>query len=345
MQKNGLEGLINLIGSNEEDFIKHFLQETLFFRLEEVQWRAQDLLKAINDDLKIPIRYTLKLKDKFEAKDAHVGSIKNRKQAKEFSEKHELLCKKTRIKILCDSNGNKYVVDCIRNYTNYLVSTNNSDFLNYTISHIWGRTDHPMFFTSLWNIAIIPNYLSHILDKPSHQHRLNSEIQNIIQAICIELYNPNALMGLTLVDDVKPEYKEVAKQYINAELIKFIEPKQIVQPRKVSNVEEILPQAKDWKVTNKDFVLNQLTRLNVSCELIDKFLDEAFCKTNFNLAYPLLKIDISTDAGYLDKTGCIRYYKQNTFLSHKESNYLICNHWFLNQRELFEQWINEEIER
>ena len=338
---NGLDGLIKLTGT-EDNFIKHFFESVLFFNPEVVKLRAKFLLDEIASNNKIPVRYSLKLKKKFCSNEGGVGSVKNRKQAQQFSVKNDLIFKERKIKVVCDSNGNKSVVDCIKNYTAYSISTNKSDYINYTISHIWAKTDDPLFFTSLWNIVIVPNYLSPILDKPSNQHTINLKIQSIIKAICVELYNPNELMNEYLVDEVSEEYKKIAKKFIDDGLVIYIGRKNDTAEIGNSVVEKKPIQLVDTKISNKDNVILLLEKLKAKSnnDKILKLTSGTQCKELFNLAFPLLRLDNSDESQYLDETGSTRYYKQNTYFEFNDRKYIICNHWFPTQRRLFELWVD-----
>ena len=74
-----------------------------------------------------------------------------------------LLFKDGKVKVLIDGTGNQTVVAAIEKGTGYIINSNSSDLKNYTLSHIWANTTHnPYYFSSLWNIVIIPNYLNYI---------------------------------------------------------------------------------------------------------------------------------------------------------------------------------------
>ena len=101
--------------------------------------------------------------------------------------------------------------------TGYIINSNSSDLKNFTLSHIWESTTHnPYYFSSLWNIVIIPNYLNYIMDKPQSQDKINETIQELMKAICIELYNPNTLMQNKIqVPTPKEKFSELAKKSIH----------------------------------------------------------------------------------------------------------------------------------
>lgn len=98
--------------------------------------------------------------------------------------------------IIIDYDGNDFVRDAIHRYTGVWVCKNNKMNMlrNYKISHIWGRTYDPFYFSSLWNVVIIPAHCNDIMDKDSTLHPIVAIIQNLFRAICYLLYNPNSYL-------------------------------------------------------------------------------------------------------------------------------------------------------
>ena len=95
--------------------------------------------------------------------------------------------------IIIDYDGNDFVRTAIRRYTGVWVCENNrvNMLRNYKISHIRGRTYDPFYFSSLWNVVIIPAHCNDIMDKDPKSHHVVAAIQNLFRAICYLLYNPN----------------------------------------------------------------------------------------------------------------------------------------------------------
>ena len=98
--------------------------------------------------------------------------------------------------IIIDYDGNDFVRDAIHRYTGVWVCKNNKMNMlrNYKISHIWGRTYDPFYFSSLWNVVIIPAHCNDIMDKDPKSHHVVAAIQNLFRAICYLLYNPNSYL-------------------------------------------------------------------------------------------------------------------------------------------------------
>lgn len=95
--------------------------------------------------------------------------------------------------IIIDYDGNDFVRTAIHRYTGVWVCENNrvNMLRNYVISHIWPDTADPFYFSSLWNVVIIPAHCNDIMDKDPTLHPIVAAIQNLFRAICYKLYGPN----------------------------------------------------------------------------------------------------------------------------------------------------------
>lgn len=90
-----------------------------------------------------------------------------------------------------DNNGNSAVKKVIKDLTGYSVSAGKtSDFMNYKISHIWGNTQDPRYFTNLWNLVLVPAWANDLLDKTtSDEGSLESKFLCTIKEICLRHYD------------------------------------------------------------------------------------------------------------------------------------------------------------
>ena len=89
-----------------------------------------------------------------------------------------------------DKDGNDSVRSLITNKTGITISQGKESlFQNTIISHVWGRAYDPRFFTSLWNIVLIPAWANSLMDKEdAPANTLASKMQNTYMAICSLLY-------------------------------------------------------------------------------------------------------------------------------------------------------------
>lgn len=227
-QNDGLVSLLKLF-DDEEHFYKHFIDNSLFFGKEVIDEQVKIFKENIVNKDSLPVRYTMKTKDHFEyennndkiVKNNSTKSFKNRKDAKIFAKKIDLIHKKTKIKVSIDGNGNYNVKRTIEKDPSI-------NFKNRMICHIWGKTHHPLFFSSLWNVVLIPTYLAFLTDKPQKDAKIIEKIQLILKAICYKNYEPNSLYENFELFDEK-EKKEIE------EGLKLLEEFKI-------NINQILPQ-------------------------------------------------------------------------------------------------------
>ena len=102
--------------------------------------------------------------------------------------------KESFIPIWIDRDGNKAVRDLIARETGFTVSSGYDNFfVNFKISHIWGNAFDPRFFTSLWNIVLVPSWANDLLDKHGSEMSLAQKMINTYKAICEILYGAASL--------------------------------------------------------------------------------------------------------------------------------------------------------
>ena len=170
-EKDGLKSLLSLFKS-EEEFIFHYFTNILFFSKEKIEKQFENLLHKIENNSKIPVRFSKNrdifyiLKTENKSGKGKPPQFKDKKDGLKFTRNNDLFHKKTNIRVVFDSDGNHQVKENIKKYSNITVSIGEkSDYKNYTIAHIWANPTNPYFFTSLWNLEIIPQTFSFITDK------------------------------------------------------------------------------------------------------------------------------------------------------------------------------------
>ncbi|GMQ59920.1 hypothetical protein AN1V17_43200 [Vallitalea sediminicola] len=379
---DGLDSLLGLFKS-EEEFVLHFVQNILFFRPEIVTNQSEKFHIRRGKGYKIPVRYSTKFKDLYLIKNSNekeLLNVKNRHEAYRVTSDNEIFHPGMQTNIIVDRDGNRFVREIIKEYTGILVSQgSNSNIINYTISHVWGNTENPYFFSLLWNITLIPTYLAFILDKPDN-HNLIIDIKNLVKAICMKLYSPNKLMKSdNLVDEVNYKYRLMAESLINKNLIEFVTNTEKENYKSISNNYKAISEvdgkyidnlvihnkidsyANDTLATlnglksleNKSFIVTSLKILKekdiLENQILDFLTSKGFCNNNFEMHFPILreinegisKEDMKTM--YTDSKGNVRYYKRNMFLIWKGRKFIICNDWYPIQREKFLKWIMNKI--
>jgi hypothetical protein len=92
--------------------------------------------------------------------------------------------------IKIDNDGNHENRRSIKKYLGQAISTGkNSTVKNYIISHVWGLASHPLFFSSLWNIVLIPAHFNYLMDKDPESHPVVKVVKEAIQRKCVAIYN------------------------------------------------------------------------------------------------------------------------------------------------------------
>ena len=90
-----------------------------------------------------------------------------------------------------DRDGNRFVRNLITDKTGITVSQGKDSVLQNTIiSHVWGRAYDPRYFTSLWNIVLVPAWANSLMDKEdAPAETLASKMRATYMQLCTKLYN------------------------------------------------------------------------------------------------------------------------------------------------------------
>ena len=199
---DGIESIIKSLGT-EEAFIKLAVESSYFFDPDLVNARNCELSELIKmsictsselkGDLKrVPARKSdsdnnYKDIEKSDSDDNYkdiekIYTINTIKDGKEIT---------VEISVEIDKDGNKAVRELINDKTGYTIGQGkDSIFQNYNLSHVWGKAYDPRYFTSLWNIVVIPSWANHLMDKEApEQGSIASKMINTYKKICIKLYS------------------------------------------------------------------------------------------------------------------------------------------------------------
>ena len=168
---DGMDSLLNCI--NPVDFVKLAVQSSFFSSPSIVMERHEEMKRILNNHEPLSVRRTAR-KDKSE---------------KIFKDENDGFC----CPIVYDAFGNDVVIKLINHYTGYTIARNKSIFRNYVISHIWGEAKDPRYFTSFWNLVLIPAWANHLMDKTPKRGSVSSILSSIIKRICFEVYPINKL--------------------------------------------------------------------------------------------------------------------------------------------------------
>lgn len=185
-EKDSLEKVNKFINSLTKKNLETFLNEELSNKDEKVKQLNKYKAELVNKLDYLKARHTINNKivqasGKLSEGDKGVYTIKDSTtQNREF-----------KFRVHIDIDGNRFVRNLINNKTGIIVSQGKSSILQNTIiSHVWGRAYDPRYFTSLWNIVLIPAWANSLMDKEdSPAETLASKMRATYMKICSELYN------------------------------------------------------------------------------------------------------------------------------------------------------------
>ena len=183
---NGIDSLIIKFNNNEDEVVKYVLQHTFFFTPKMAEKRFNIIAKNIENQEEVAARKSEGTKRHEKIEDDNDNVIVFFKCIDETVTNKDI---EKKIKIKIDRDNNNIVRDLIETDTGYTTSSGpDCVFTNHIISHIWGDAFDPRNFTNYWNLAIVPAWANHLLDKTSSQNSLTLKLINTFKAICVEHY-------------------------------------------------------------------------------------------------------------------------------------------------------------
>lgn len=235
IEPDALDILIKTLNSNGMSLENHMVENSLFICPDKVKEQMDDLMNLLRNlgkpnnyiknnyikkgNYKLPVRYSASLKKTknifVEYYDVYGKPlvVHDCRQGYAMTSKNDVFTKITDksssvavvydykgVTIVIDPNNNNFVHTAISKYTGVKIGRGESNTIrNYIVSHIWAKTYDPFYFSSLWNVVIIPNHCNFLMDKPgtSRIHKSSAtrmvahSVQNLFKAICYLLYDPN----------------------------------------------------------------------------------------------------------------------------------------------------------
>lgn len=199
---DAIDQLVSLY-KGQDAFVKAFLENTLFIPPEIVQARNIEIVNLYQSGGKLPIRYS--------PSHHEVLGIKNKAEAIALTKHHKShLPEYPNFNIKIDNDGNHENRRQIKLRLNQTISLGkNSSVKNYIISHVWGLASHPLFFSSLWNIVLVPAHFNYLMDKDPDAHEAVRLVKGVIRDICISLYEPyeNLISYIPEIEEFKILFK------------------------------------------------------------------------------------------------------------------------------------------
>jgi hypothetical protein len=214
---DGFDGIIE----NNDSSIQHVIGSVLFFKEDIVKQQASRVIQRIEEGASIPVRFN-STQHFYKPNDVRttVPRLKSRKEAVQYTKEKPLYHQKTDIRICFDNDGNYIPKKDIYQYTHQRISGKKRTIINYTISHIWGNTNNPLFFSLMWNYCLVPAPYDFLTEK---KDEVSMRVQNLIKAISVELYDPYMLMrGKITVDPLPDDIVAEAREFIALNKIQFV---------------------------------------------------------------------------------------------------------------------------
>ena len=208
VQIDGMDSLINHFGKNE--IIKLAVESSYFFDKKIASRRHKEIINILENNKTLPARKSQKNSESKEDNKEEGYQEENVDEVVYYNKNRERICS-----IIIDGNGNAKVCQMINDYTGYNLAykLENKPFVNFIISHIWGRAIDPRYFTNFWNIVLVPAWVNHLLDKDINDvDSLASKLKATFMRICMNYYDfSNYSWGY--FEDSKPSCDE--KKYRN----------------------------------------------------------------------------------------------------------------------------------
>lgn len=192
---DGMNSILNRVGPKE--FIKLAIESSFFFDPAIAKERHGVIVGVIkgekHDDLYreknafLPARKSQTDDDSQKnLEGTHNIKDKDKKEGTYTDEHNKFTCN-----IKQDGNGNAKVCQLINKKFRYDQSLKSEEkaFKNFIISHIWGRAIDPRYFTNLWNIALVPAWANHLLDKNPPEETFASVFKNTMMKLCKQHYD------------------------------------------------------------------------------------------------------------------------------------------------------------
>jgi len=317
MKKNFLDELLTLLASTGITPEQYMIEHSLFFSKDAVDKAFDEMGKKLNAGDPLFIRSSTKQGSNSPYRDVNGTYYWNNIYR---------LRSLDNIEVKLDADGNSEVRNIIKTLTGTSVSVGKKSDIKFgKISHIWGETSNPFFFTSLWNIVIVPAYYNDILDKDgSADPRIDMIIEQY-KAVCWDRYDIQAKLlklGLTPTEIKKYEPKhKVAYSYIIQEIT-------ILQPKNGISGPSI-PGVKVGEIANNDLRIVLSSSSKVTNKDISDLQDKIISKALFGINFPVL------DVAPADKK---RYYAKPVTIKGKD--YFLCSQWYDRHRQALEDWIN-----
>ncbi len=228
---NGIKELAELFKNSHFSLINYMISHSLFPEPDLVKQRAKEIAQLIENNDKIPARFSTG--NNYYDVNCTKVKFQSRKEGCDKTNQGDFYFAENGIKVQIDSNGNKTICDYLADNTSINITSGSSqrNCYGYMISHIWGRAINPLFFSNFWNIVLIPQFVSFILDKGDEMASIKYS-KELYKALAFVLYKDSidminsalAKANKAKLDITKPDddIMNDAKDMIKKNIIKYI---------------------------------------------------------------------------------------------------------------------------
>ena len=193
---DSMNGLIHEIGVNK--FIKMAIEQSLFFSKDIVD-KQFSIISSKNEPKDSGFLYA--------RASTSTSTYSNKKFTQYYQKEFDIegySCDVILDGTIPGGGGRKYnenfhVSSKINNYTGYTIIGNHSILKNYIISHIWGQASDPRYYTSFWNIVLVPAWANFLLDKNPPMNSLASKFKATMMSVCENYFAMNSMNWSSLM--------------------------------------------------------------------------------------------------------------------------------------------------
>jgi len=236
-----------------------------------------------------------------------------------------------------DMDGNRAVRELITKETGVTVAQGKDSILQNTIiSHVWGRAYDPRYFTSLWNIVLIPAWANSLMDKEdAPKGTLASKMRATYMTICTQLYNSE---GGVFPKNCKHNKESVFGSYLS-------------KLPEIANEDDAISEKCTYNIISEKnygkIVISKNTSLLKVGKLAEKIIpiiqsdsfpeDELKKMTQKDESKKLFGLNFPALVKAENIKEPKRFYKK--VIKIKGNEYYLCSQWYEQDREKLNKWL------
>lgn len=222
---DGNKSFIDLLKLSNQDPFKFIIENCYFIDKEIAKTDFDNVYRAYKEG-KEPISVRYKKSASFQKEKNDRKHTDDKEKILKYQKNNKLFLKYNNelIYVKIDSDGNKALRDKIKAHTGFKVSNGkDSDITSCIISHIFdSKNEHPILFSCLFNIVVVPTWLDHFIDKHNIYLQEGINTKDFFKGLIYNYYCDSISIDKEIINIEKLDKKafEKSKNYI-----KYIKPK------------------------------------------------------------------------------------------------------------------------